>query len=47
VPFPAHLSRWAGMPTIWTIVLVLAMMSFGFYAARAGQRYSERLTLEV
>jgi hypothetical protein len=37
VPFPAHLSGWAGMPAVWTIVLVLAMMSFGFYAARAGQ----------
>ena len=37
VPFPAHLSGWAGMPAVWTIIAVLGLMSFGFYAARAGQ----------
>jgi Protein kinase domain len=37
VPFPAHLSSWAGMPAIWTIALVLGMMAFGFYSSRAGQ----------
>jgi hypothetical protein len=37
VPFPGHLSGWAGMPAVWTIVLVLALMAFGFYASRAGQ----------
>jgi hypothetical protein len=37
VPFPAHLSGWAGMPAVWTIVLLLGLMMFGFYASRAGQ----------
>jgi serine/threonine-protein kinase len=37
VPFPAHLSSWAGAPAIWATVLVLALMVFGFYSARAGQ----------
>jgi hypothetical protein len=37
VPFPAHLSSWAGAPAMWTIVLVLTLMAFGFYSARAGQ----------
>ncbi len=37
VPFPAHLSSWAGAPAMWTIVLAVALMAFGFYSARAGQ----------
>jgi serine/threonine-protein kinase len=37
VPFPARLSSWAGAPAIWTLVLVLALMAFGFYSSRAGQ----------
>jgi serine/threonine-protein kinase len=37
VPFPAHLSSWAGAAAMWTIVSVLALMAFGFYSARAGQ----------
>jgi serine/threonine-protein kinase len=37
VPFPAHLSGWAGGSAIWTIVLLLMLMMFGFYSARAGQ----------
>jgi len=36
-PFPAHLSSWAGASAIWTIVLLLGLMTFGFYSARAGQ----------
>jgi len=37
VPFPGHLSSWAGAPAMWTIGLVLTLMAFGFYSARAGQ----------
>jgi hypothetical protein len=37
VPFPAHLSTWAGGSAIWTVVLLLTLMMFGFYSARAGQ----------
>jgi hypothetical protein len=37
VPFPAHLTGWAGAAAIWTIVLLLGLMAFGFYSARAGQ----------
>jgi hypothetical protein len=37
VPFPERLSGWSGLPAIWTVVLVVALMAFAFYAARAGQ----------
>ena len=36
-PFPAHLTGWAGGSAMWTIVLLLALMAFGFYASRAGK----------
>jgi hypothetical protein len=36
-PFPAHLTGWAGGAAIWTAVLLLAFMAFGFYSARGGQ----------
>jgi hypothetical protein len=37
VPFPARLSGWAAAPAEWTVVLAVAIVCFGFYAARAGR----------
>jgi hypothetical protein len=37
VPFPAHMSGWAGGPALWTIALMLGLMAFGFYSSRGGQ----------
>jgi hypothetical protein len=37
VPFPSRLSGWAAAPAEWTIALVVAILCFGFYAARAGR----------
>jgi serine/threonine-protein kinase len=36
-PFPARLSGWAATSAIWMLVLVVGLMLFGFYSARAGQ----------
>lgn len=35
VPFPAHYSGWSAAPAEWSMVLVLGLMAFGFYAARS------------
>jgi serine/threonine protein kinase len=37
VPIPMQFSTWAAAPFEWTVICVLALMSFGYYAARAGQ----------
>lgn len=37
VPFPSHLSSWAGATATWTLVLLAALTVFGFSAARAGK----------
>ena len=37
VPFTLQTSHWSATPSNWTIALIVALASFGFYASRAGQ----------
>jgi hypothetical protein len=37
VPIPLQLSSWAAAPFQWTVASLLALIAFGYYAARAGQ----------
>lgn len=37
IPFTLEMSHWSAAASNWTLVLLMALTAFGFYAARAGQ----------
>jgi len=37
IPFTLNIAHWSATPSNWTIVALLAVAAFGFYASRAGQ----------